>query len=73
MCYYRKKHVACIVLYKVRYHAYENQLCREKRGYPPIMHLHERTLGVLACRYVDEVIIGAPLEVSRDMVCYKFL
>jgi ethanolamine-phosphate cytidylyltransferase len=33
------------------------------------MHLHERTLSVLACRYVDEVIIGAPWEVSRDMVC----
>jgi glycerol-3-phosphate cytidylyltransferase-like family protein len=37
------------------------------------MHLHERTLSVLACRYVDEVIIGAPWEVSRDMVCYKIL
>jgi glycerol-3-phosphate cytidylyltransferase-like family protein len=33
------------------------------------MHLHERTLSVLACRYVDEVIIGAPWEVSKDMVC----
>jgi ethanolamine-phosphate cytidylyltransferase len=32
------------------------------------MHLHERTLSVLACRYVDEVIIGAPWEVSKDMV-----
>lgn len=37
------------------------------------MHLHERTLSVLACRYVDEVIIGAPREVSKDMVCYEFL
>ncbi|GMQ07491.1 hypothetical protein CsSME_00051654 [Camellia sinensis var. sinensis] len=34
----------------------------------PIMHLHERSLSVLACRYVDEVIIGAPLEVTRDMI-----
>ena len=33
------------------------------------MHLHERSLSVLACRYVDEVIIGAPWEVTRDMVC----
>ncbi|KAF7845177.1 ethanolamine-phosphate cytidylyltransferase [Senna tora] len=33
----------------------------------PIMNLHERSLSVLACRYVDEVIIGAPWEVSRDM------
>lgn len=34
----------------------------------PIMHVHERSLSVLACRYVDEVIIGAPWEVSKDMV-----
>jgi ethanolamine-phosphate cytidylyltransferase len=33
------------------------------------MHLHERSLSVLACSYVDEVIIGAPWEVTRDMVC----
>jgi hypothetical protein len=58
---------------KKRYHPYENPLSRERRGCRPIMHLHERTLSVLACRYVDEVIIGAPREVSRDMVCYKFL
>ena len=32
------------------------------------MNLHERSLSVLACRYVDEVIIGAPWEVSKDMV-----
>lgn len=36
------------------------------------MHLHERSLSVLACRYVDEVIIGAPWEVTNDMVC-KFI
>ncbi|GMP86218.1 hypothetical protein CsSME_00039076 [Camellia sinensis var. sinensis] len=34
----------------------------------PIMNLHERSLSVLACRYVDEVIIGATWEVSRDMI-----
>lgn len=34
----------------------------------PIMNLHERTLGVLSCRYVDEVIIGAPWSVSEDMI-----
>lgn len=32
------------------------------------MHLHERSLGVLGCRYVDEVIIGAPWEITMDMV-----
>jgi ethanolamine-phosphate cytidylyltransferase len=32
------------------------------------MHLHERSLSVLACRYVDEVIIGAPWVVTKDMI-----
>lgn len=37
------------------------------------MNLHERSLSVLACRYVDEVIIGAPWEVSKDMVGHTLL
>ncbi|KAJ6804687.1 ethanolamine-phosphate cytidylyltransferase [Iris pallida] len=37
-------------------------------GHRPIMNLHERSLSVLACRYVDEVIIGAPREISKDMI-----
>ncbi|KAL4381992.1 hypothetical protein AHAS_Ahas04G0188900 [Arachis hypogaea] len=45
-----------------------DQTVSETRGpHRPIMNLHERSLSVLACRYVDEVIIGAPWEVSRDM------
>lgn len=47
--------------------------CSAKRGaHRPIMNLHERSLSVLACRYVDEVIIGAPWEISRDMVSFIF-
>ncbi|XP_012079740.1 ethanolamine-phosphate cytidylyltransferase isoform X2 [Jatropha curcas] len=46
-----------------------DQIVSEHRGKNyPIMHLHERSLSVLACRYVDEVIIGAPWEVSKDMI-----
>ncbi|KAH8481574.1 hypothetical protein H0E87_029160 [Populus deltoides] len=46
-----------------------DQIVSEHRGKGhPIMHLHERSLSVLACRYVDEVIIGAPWEVTKDMV-----
>ncbi|KAJ6435865.1 CYTIDYLYLTRANSFERASE FAMILY PROTEIN EXPRESSED [Salix viminalis] len=46
-----------------------DQVVSEHRGKGhPIMHLHERSLSVLACRYVDEVIIGAPWEVTKDMV-----
>lgn len=46
-----------------------DQTVSENRGNQyPIMHLHERSLSVLACRYVDEVIIGAPWEVTKDMI-----
>ncbi|GKV04258.1 hypothetical protein SLEP1_g16439 [Rubroshorea leprosula] len=47
---------------------HNDQTISAKRVHRPIMNLHERSLSVLACRYVDEVIIGAPREVSRDMI-----
>jgi len=34
----------------------------------PIMNLHERTLSVLACKYVSEVVIGAPYLVTSDLL-----
>lgn len=34
----------------------------------PIMNLHERVLSVLQCRFVDEVIIGAPYCVNKDVL-----
>ncbi len=37
------------------------------RNYP-IMNLHERVMNVLSCRYVDEVVIGAPWIVSKDLL-----
>lgn len=41
----------------------------ERRGpHQPIMNLHERALSVLACRYADEVIIGAPHIVTEDLL-----
>lgn len=44
--------------------------CSDIRGLGyPLMNLHERSLSVLGCRYVDEIIMGAPWEVTKDMVC----
>uniref|UniRef100_A0A1A9W0P7 ethanolamine-phosphate cytidylyltransferase n=1 Tax=Glossina brevipalpis TaxID=37001 RepID=A0A1A9W0P7_9MUSC len=34
----------------------------------PIMNLHERVLSVLACKYVNEVVIGAPYCVTDDLL-----
>ena len=34
----------------------------------PIMNLHERVLSVLACRHVDQVIIGAPYTVTAELL-----
>ncbi|KAF7813932.1 ethanolamine-phosphate cytidylyltransferase-like [Senna tora] len=48
---------------------HSDETVREFRGrHYPIMHLHERSLSVLACRHVDEVIIGAPWEITKDMI-----
>eukprot|EP00897_Mesotaenium_endlicherianum_P003384 jgi/Mesen1/3073/ME000181S02148 len=41
---------------------------KHRGSHHPIMNLHERSLSVLACRYVDEIIMGAPWEVTRDLV-----
>ncbi|KAL6132889.1 hypothetical protein ACLB2K_065128 [Fragaria x ananassa] len=46
-----------------------DQTASANRGaHRPIMNLHERSLSVLGCRYVDEVIIGAPWEITKDVI-----
>jgi ethanolamine-phosphate cytidylyltransferase len=34
----------------------------------PIMNLNERVLGVLSCRYVDEVVMGVPFSVTDEVI-----
>jgi len=41
---------------------------RYKGANYPIMNLHERVLSVLAYRCVDEVVIGAPYKVSKELM-----
>ncbi|KAL7578353.1 hypothetical protein ACA910_012758 [Epithemia clementina (nom. ined.)] len=36
----------------------------------PLMNLHERVLSVLGCRYVDDVLIDAPYEITQVMLSY---
>ncbi|CAN6911677.1 unnamed protein product [Brassica oleracea] len=48
---------------------HNDQTVSAKRGgHPPIMSMQERSLSVGACRYVDEVIFGAPWEVSKNTI-----
>ncbi|XP_041362337.1 ethanolamine-phosphate cytidylyltransferase-like isoform X2 [Gigantopelta aegis] len=46
----------------------DNTVNRYKGANFPIMNLHERVLSVLACKYVAEVVIGAPYSVSADLM-----
>lgn len=41
---------------------------RYKGSNYPIMSLHQRVLSVLACRHVDQVIIGAPYKVTNELL-----
>lgn len=34
----------------------------------PLMNLHERVLSVLGCRYVNDVLIDAPYEITPEMI-----
>nr|CCC54014.1 putative ethanolamine-phosphate cytidylyltransferase [Trypanosoma vivax Y486] len=48
---------------------HEDSLIRKAKGDNfPLMSLNERVLGLLSCRYVDEVILGAPRGVTREMM-----
>jgi len=46
----------------------DNTVNERKGSNYPIMNLHERTLSVLACRYVSEVVIGAPYTVTGELM-----
>lgn len=34
----------------------------------PLMNLHERVLSVLGCRFVDDVLIDAPYDITADVI-----
>ncbi|KAF2071631.1 hypothetical protein CYY_007057 [Polysphondylium violaceum] len=48
---------------------HDDKVVHEQKGSNyPIMNLQERVLSVLSCRYVDEVVIGAPFHVTKEMI-----
>eukprot|EP00316_Scyphosphaera_apsteinii_P008736 CAMPEP_0119314484 /NCGR_PEP_ID=MMETSP1333-20130426/32898_1 /TAXON_ID=418940 /ORGANISM="Scyphosphaera apsteinii, Strain RCC1455" /LENGTH=476 /DNA_ID=CAMNT_0007319599 /DNA_START=226 /DNA_END=1656 /DNA_ORIENTATION=+ len=46
----------------------DNTVNQWRGGNHPIMSLHERALCTLSLEYVDEVILGAPWHVTRDLL-----
>lgn len=47
---------------------YDDAVVRSYTSAPPVMSLQERALNVLQCKWVDEVVIGAPWSVTNDLV-----
>lgn len=48
---------------------YEDKTINEAKGKNyPIMNLNERVLGVLSCRFVDEVVMGVPYDVTKELI-----
>jgi ethanolamine-phosphate cytidylyltransferase len=48
---------------------HNDQIVNQKKGLNyPIMTLHERTLSVLGCRHVDDVLIDAPYSITQEML-----
>lgn len=41
---------------------------KRRGGNLPLMNLHERVLSVLGCKYINDVLIDAPLEITPDMI-----
>ncbi|CAL8100481.1 unnamed protein product [Orchesella dallaii] len=46
----------------------DNVVSTYKGSKYPIMNLQERLLSVLACRHVDDVVIGAPYKISPELL-----
>jgi ethanolamine-phosphate cytidylyltransferase len=48
---------------------HEDQCVNQYMGeHYPLNTLHERVLNILACRYVDDVIIGAPFKITDKLI-----
>eukprot|EP00904_Undaria_pinnatifida_P000727 jgi/Undpi1/10655/HiC_scaffold_29.g13104.m1 len=48
---------------------HSDEVVNAQRGFNmPIMNLNERVLSVLGCAYVNDVLIDAPLQITREMI-----
>ena len=48
---------------------WDDEMCRYYRGENyPIQSIQERVLMTLACKHVDDVVIGAPFIITKDLI-----
>lgn len=48
---------------------HEDSAIRHFKGeHHPIMNVNERVLGVLSCRWVDDVVMGAPFIITQELI-----
>merc|ERR1712130_810569 len=48
---------------------YDDETVRARKGkYFPLMNLQERVLNVLSCKYVDDILIGAPWKITKQVL-----
>ena len=48
---------------------HDDEIVNKLKGHNnPILSLHERVLMVLGSKYVDDVLIGAPYQISEDLL-----
>lgn len=46
-----------------------DSVVNQRRGMNlPLLNLHERVLSVLGCRFVDDVLIDAPYQITPEMI-----
>lgn len=48
---------------------HSDSVVNQRRGMNlPLLNLHERVLSVLGCRFVDDVLIDAPYQITPEMI-----
>lgn len=48
---------------------YDDETVRARKGrFFPLMNLQERVLNVLSCKYVDDILIGAPWKITKQVL-----
>lgn len=47
---------------------YSDETVRQHRGTPPVLTMLERAMAVLSTRWVDDVVLGVPWKITKDLL-----